>query len=469
MKKFITFLLSALLTLFAFTATGCATTTIDPNGSFGFNGGDSSNSSSGGGGENQDQIPFSVQLKAVDGGSMGSLEGIYAIWTDATGMSVYQAGFNEDGFALCYGPDGEYQVTLSATPKGYAYDPNVYYADNFSSSQVIELYPIRSLTGGDGGYPTFYQMRTTGVYRFTFKSALEEFYFAFNASYGGEFTFQSLLDITANEISPIFYKCFGTHLPTVQKEVKGGGVANTYTKNFIYEEGLSDSQEMLYKIGVETINANAFPVTIDLLIALDGEYNGDNGDSFEMVAKPTLSLPDNLRLDIPDDPETVENEETWTAAKPSDNFVFHVDDTTSGKKRNVCDETKVALHTDGYYYAANKNGEPLLTRPLYAMLTQDLVARLGAILSTDSGMGLADPMVRQKCQSNGKNYKEFISAYFERTNADGCYPVDEALKEYLYNISVSKEYFYDGNGSAEMLGYSSDAASRWLFACGYYK
>ncbi len=457
MKRILTLLLSAFLSVFAFVAAGCIVEDKAPNGSFGIeqDGSDVEGSSSSDGtstGEESQKQAFTVRLRTADGGTMGSLEGVQAIWTDLNGVNIYQAEFNKEGVATCYGPDGEYQITLSNTPQGYAYNPNVYFADNNKSEVVIALYPVREFRGSSTGQkpPDQYSVTNTGVYRFTFESPSDEFYFNFGAVYSGRMSFQSLLDVTANEVLPIFYTAGTIYYFDVQIPVIGGGAENTYTKNFLYEFQLTNSQDKLFKIGVETVNIKAFPVTIDVLIQKEGEYT-DNDIQYEVVPTPELWLPDSLR-------EDTENG-GWLAAKPTSGRFTYIYNTNKG----VLDETMVIEH-EGYYYVKDAEGKADLTKPLYAMLTKDIPSFMEA-----EGAGLSYSMVRHKCASSKKDYTNFINAYFVKVNKDGVYPVDTALKEYLFDFCKSKQLVFDGMSTAEQEGYKTDGASRWLFACGYYR
>ncbi|MBQ8440215.1 MAG: hypothetical protein IJX19_06110, partial [Clostridia bacterium] len=65
-------------------------------------------------------------------------------WND--GFSVHKADM-EQGVAKVGGLDGDYQVTLSAVPEGYAYDPSAYIATNTNRNLVIELYKITEGSG----------------------------------------------------------------------------------------------------------------------------------------------------------------------------------------------------------------------------------------------------------------------------------------------------------------------------------
>ncbi len=436
MKKRITLLLSLLLCLFVTFGVGCSSYYQTGGG------GDLSNSTtdSSSGEEKPQGDAYSVTLKTTDGGSLPSLSGVYAQWTEINGANVYRAPFDEEGVATSYKPDGEYQVTLSTTPTGYTYDPNIYFADNTANDEIIELYPLRGLSGGDGSnvYEQVYKINTTGAYRFTFESSSDAFFFTFGAAYSGKMTFRSLLDVTANEVLPVFYEwIWSVNKPG--PAVVGGAAENSYTKNFYHEVELSNSQSQSFKIGVETVNEKAFPISIDVLIQKEGEYT-QSGISLQMVPPPTNLI-------------------DYSEEMPTGAFTVLAD--TNGK---LLDESMVVYdETDDRYYLKDSEGNADKSKMLYAMLKKD-------VPGLTSGAGLSYAEVRHTSYETGKNYTQFINAHFMAANKDGSYPVTAALKEYLYDFSVKTPMFFDGKGSAEGDGYQvATIHSQWLFACGYYE
>lgn len=95
-------------------------------------------------------------------------------------------------------------------------------------------------------------------------------------------------------------------------------------------------------------------------------------------------------------------------------------------------------------------------------------------------MGIEDPGndMLHSLSGGTEDYYSFIASYAayvnQDTNAEGVYPVDEHLKEFLQKLAIQGSYFMDGNGiverSAELLGYRlySSEEDQWLFACCYY-
>ncbi len=438
MKKIITLALSALMSLSLVGFAGC--TTRAPSGDFTING-DSSGSGLPQG------TPFKATLQTVDGGKLNKVEELSAIWTSVEGSGIHRAPFNANGVATAYGLDGEYQITLSGLPEGYTYDPNVHFADNRENSdKVIELYPLRELTGGSGkdAMNDFCILSESGAYRFVFENENDYYYFSFGARYSGQMNIKSLIDISSDEINPKFYAVTGTPGIYVGSEVpaEGGGVSGKHTKNFSYDFGLTNSQSMLFKIAVDAINDEvSFPVSVDLLIQKKGEYSLDEGN-LTMVPAPT------------------DLEVNGGETEPTGSFRLLADEYGGQFKQ----ENWIYDEADDRYYATNANGEADKSKMIYAVLTKNV----SGIIDSDGDTGLSYGMVRHSCYSSGKDYTEFIQAYFAKVNRQGSFPVTAALQEYLYDYSESHQIFFDGYGVAEPT-YRSDSKSRWLFVCGYYK
>ncbi len=476
MKKIITLLLSSILVI-ATLLSGCGVDYRAPNSSFGVESGEDSS---------VEETPagdcYTVRLQTSDGSRWSSLAGLYAVWTDKTGADMYKASFDKDGVAVCYEPDGEYYVTLSGLPTGYTYNPNAYEANNDAKETVVKLYPLRSLTGGDGGVsPDHFQIKQAGAYRFTFEKETDEFYFTFSGTSSGKISLQTLIDITTNELSPTLYECFGTHLPKVRKEITGGGASNTFTKNIYCEYNLTGSQEMLFKTGVETAKEGLYPVTVDLLIE-QNEYEGDYSNLTEMP-KPVLDLPEALKeLYINE-----AGEETWRAKiTPVGKTFVSLANYTRGSfsaNRNF-DVSLIAFDEETGLYYFNKNyakpdAEPTPDKkyPLYAVLKRDVPGLNTTDLGGVHNLGLSYKDSYHLCTNSRRDYTKFISAYMERCSTDGSYPVDKNLETYLNDVSITRNIFFDGHGTAELGGnwgdfpsgsYYADSASRWLFACGIY-
>jgi len=122
----------------------CGTYTPAGNGG---NGGSGGTSGGGNGGgtiivDPDDEDLFTVHL-VYDGKKYVPTIAMEAFWTD--GFSYHRAPFEKDGVARVDGLDGDYRVTLSNVPEGFAYDPSAYVATNDGRHITIELYKIQRL------------------------------------------------------------------------------------------------------------------------------------------------------------------------------------------------------------------------------------------------------------------------------------------------------------------------------------
>ncbi len=392
---------------------------------------------------------FTVKLVLFDGGEMPELDGISAVWTGRS--QVYSAPFERTGVATSTKPDGEYSVTLSATPQGYTYDPNIYKVSNKSKSVDIVLYKIREMSGSGGMTDSAcYKLPSAGTYRFPFARAEQQVGFVFTPTQSGTYRFSTLMDVTANEITATFYKHAVQFINPQEITSTNGAVTNTYTKNFIVNVDIPEDelgQAHYFSIKIHSLSDKVYPVSIDVRLERPDDYVRPNDWS-------VAEVPENIAQ------ATVVEGKT---------FRF-----MAALNRNTLDQKQVGSYTaegkfqpligsDGYYRVndgvndGNIDNNPVL----YAKL----VGPIAGVLAE----GMDYELVRYKLGNVMVDYTAFYEAHAAKTNADGCIPVTAALQEYLYNFSVSNQYFWDGNGWAETNGnQKSDEDSQWLFACGYY-
>ena len=91
---------------------------------------------------------FTVQLRANEKPYYPTTA-IDIYWND--GYNVHVASVDEYGFASISGLDGDYSVTLSSVPSGYAYDSNAYIATNDNRNIIIDMYDLNILRGEGKG------------------------------------------------------------------------------------------------------------------------------------------------------------------------------------------------------------------------------------------------------------------------------------------------------------------------------
>lgn len=219
---------------------------------------------------------------------------MYAQWSD--GFSVHKAPFDQNGRAVIEGLDGDYRVTLSAVPEGYAYDPTAYIATNDRSSVVIQLYSLVETTRGEGTdvYNDPIMINETGVYAVTIdlsKGSPEELYFRFSPSKSGTYSIHSWVDTVANEVNPVanYYGANVFYMQIPPTVYDGGGEEASYTKNFkfdvdIADEMISANGQVAFTFGITaTSKQELYPVTVYFVVMLDGEFSLHHANAPIMV------------------------------------------------------------------------------------------------------------------------------------------------------------------------------------------
>lgn len=424
----------------------------------------------------EDDTQFVVKLRTLTSSTF-NLNGykLTAYWTDVETSAVYSAAFDESGTARCSGLDGDYRVTLSTLPNGYTYDPNAYTADNYSKETRIVLYELSYGTGkGTGWYEgDVCALDRTGIYRATLTRGnyLDGVHFRFRPTAQGEYSIESMIDITNNEINPILDVYNGTSnaVGTKIATQDDGGASNTYSKNFKWTIQIDQrhvGNVFLFCVRATALTETMFPVNVDFKFERDGEFAVERMEYVLMTPQHDFEAAEATAFD-----DAIGTFKYMGS--------YHPD------KRGYLDGSIVAYSDpkdggDGYYHLCTKdeNGNVLSWgKKLYAKLTQD-----SEVLVSTSGQGFCHEEVSLRYLSNAEqdssypedtyfNYTQFIrdetTGYKRYVNADGVYPVTKELKIFLQRFSVSNRYFNDGNGYAENI-YSSSESNQWLFACGYY-
>ncbi len=392
---------------------------------------------------------FTVTLILQNGGTMPELDGIYAVWTGKT--DSYTAPFTESGVATSTEPDGDYKVTLSATPEGYAYDPNVYTANNNQKAVSITLYSITAMNGsGEKSDTGCFKLPSEGTYRFYFTQAEQQLYFTFEPKSRGVYEFASLINATMNEVNVSIYK-HAVQFIDPQTEITDVDSLNSgsFTKNFktrisVPEDELGSVR--YYSIKIHTAVAELSTNYVDIQLKKISDYTRPNDWTkveVPTVADFTLPATGTFRLLAVRYGKTL-----------NQNYVGYTDAKTK--------EFTPYLGADGYYHYGSVDG-PVV----YAQLNKDLPFVYDE--SAGEKNGLCNPMVSKQCGNVMYDYTEFFDAHKAKMQGTlGLVPVTPELKEFLYNLCVSNQYFWDGNGIAETFGWSSDEDSQWLFACGYF-
>ena len=374
----------------------------------------------------------------------------YAQWTSEDKTEIINAPFNALGVATTEGLDGEYRVTLSGLPSDYTYDPNGHYVDNDNRDVTIDLLPIISTKNkGTNYYTDCIEVSKLGTYRHTFTGRDERAWFRYYPTAQGKYVIESWVDVTENEVNPVMIYYAGTssyvNIDYPVGTFDGGGTSSTYSKNFKFELELSSG--MVGNVWAFQLYAECkgeYPINVDFTIKLVGDYSGT-----EEVYEPV----------IPKGP-------FWDGSKPSGTWTYNYRD--NGR---VMNDARFKLNVDGFYYeydevkyASNNGWGPML----FAKITKDAEVMNYSDNGADMGGFANNPFVILKF--NGKDYTALIKEYAKYCNSDGAHPVTEELKEFLQAYAIVQTLFADGGGQAEIyFQISTDEASMWLFACGYYK
>lgn len=435
----------------------------------------------------------------------GLITDLQAQWTEITDgrAEVYRASFDKNGEAKISGLAGDYNVTLILTDRFkqlYTYDPNParperkdeLVATRYKKEIEVPIYRIKPLGARDkiailqNGHTVemdYYVLNETGAYSYTFNSKDDSQLFAYSPQESGEYSFLTLMDITADEVNPLiemYNGIVGNFLfPTGDAADNLGGSEGNYTKNIWLKYQLPadmahGSACLAFNLYSESEKPDAYPLTIYFIFERDGEYSRPNIESVEVpITEDFTKVPD----------------------KPGGNLEFVSEsslfgNSASSRGSHILNQKNVkyndpAAGGDGYYYVLNSaTGDFFREEDGTVSAQYRLYVAIRATNPVLRGMGEngADSSLTDGQLANSyywvavedgtfKNYYNFIlgsNGYARHCNGDGTYPVNAELKQFLQDFAVSQRYFNDGNGHAEGMGVDSDEVSQWLFACGVY-
>ncbi|MDE7087718.1 MAG: hypothetical protein K2O67_05965, partial [Clostridia bacterium] len=385
------------------------------------------------------ELPFT--RSAYEGGSKSfnvRWKDLQVQWTDMETKEIYRSPLSDEGVAVRNDLDGDYAVTLVSLPDGFTYEPNSYVATNNSRQIEILLFRITPLPVPAVYKPTgekYHMLNATGTYRITLNSREDKVLLGYKPDRQGVYSVTSMVDVTLNEVNPIIDVHKG-NMPQYYNEKKfatqdGGGKENTFTKNFLWEYDISIDEvggSFVFKIYSSCIKPDtvAYPMDVDIIIEREGEFPDRYPPSTEIVAKEDFSK---------------------TPPTPQGTFTYFVD--RPGVRNNMLNEKMVKLKTEGegsgYYYFYDAATDTYGDR-LYAKITERCQVFFD-IISSYRGLNY----IQATPVSEPKFYVDFVAAYAENCNADGCYPVTEELKDFLFDFARHnrRELFNDGFGTAE--------------------
>ena len=454
------------------------------------------------GGEDTD-TSFSVSL-SLNGEPYIPLEDepLNAQWTD--GFSFHAATFDENGKASVDGLDGDYQVTLSSVPQGLAYNPNVYTADNENRHITIELYEITKTRGdGDDLYRCI-SLSDPGVYQVTLNSANHAVLYEFIPRENGQYSVESWVDVTANDVNPLLDVYIGSvawkQFAYTQDD---GGTVSRYTKNFRHEVKVADENiGNAFTFGVKCDSKDGkYPITVTFVVQFNGGFSWNRTAATIMVPKENFQHapeydPNKYEFvgaDIPVGNFNLFKGDRF-ALNPEDGYYHLVDEATGAptgpilfaKVSQPCrffDDAFTTLEYHGNKALTVSNGTEnykLFIEGWSAMMSTGQSMDMGYFCATDCPCwtsGACPGACVEGCENCTAQCtpcpEEVIGkpGYADYCNSDGCYPVTEELKEFLQKYSISQLLFRDGQGFVETnpsLQAFATERDQWLFACGYY-
>lgn len=471
-RKLLTILFVLLCVCVLATVSGCGTF-IEANKPGSVTDDKNNNTSKPSGGDEENTDTFSVTLEYEGSISFVSLNLMQANWTDveSSNGATYTASFNGEGVATITGLDGDYRVTLSNVPDGYTYNPNIYTADNDERNITVKLYEITPVGGGKTGtnwYQDVCVISSMGAYRavLTKDNYEDGIRFQYEPRYAGDYTIESMIDITANKINPYIDVHNGTsHYvnETTWTTMDGGGEENTYTKNFRYEVQIDANHVgnvFNFRIYATCIDEDYFPINVDFILDRDGEFSGEREkyDRTTMDAEFDFDSASSIAF------SGITNKYKYFGIEDDDGLL---------------DPSRVAyFEDDGFYYLVDSEGNK--AQRLYALLKTDNKY----FVSTNGGSGVKEipvTWVSEYDAEKGKtlyyNYTSFVETYCSHAEM-GVYPVTKELQLFLQRFCVTQRYFNDGNGLAEnsydeSTGistplYQSADANQWLCLCVYF-
>lgn len=432
-------------------------------------------------------------------------------WSD--GYNVHIAPVDSSGLATIDGLDGDYRVTLSNVPSGYAYDPNSNVATNDNRNITIDLYDLNMLRGSGTGLYQCYQIKDTGVYTVTVKDAGEFAYVQFAPQINGTYTVESWVNTVDDDVSPICMAYMGSsQYKYGEYKVTDFGVCGSFTRNFVHTVNIADenisasgSQTFTFAVTAEA-KSGVYPITLTFAVKRNGgfdlnlrekttvvpsqDWSGFDFNSFnnlaggKIVGAETL-YPGTTNSYIFDE----DNYKIWPVSEGGDG-VYHLFDeekyaSTGGygpmlvayisKPNRYTDQAFTTIESVGnnslivngiYNYRVFIRGFEAVAADGYYCVTTCPCHTDGSPLACPQGC----PDCHEYCTPCPDDIRD-VKGYSELCNSDGVAPVTEELKEFLQGFAISNRYFCDGAGWVET---NSDAPvyayedSQWLFACGYY-
>ena len=466
---------------------------------------------------------FVVQLRLGDKPFIPK-QNIDVYWND--GYSVFVATVDDTGKAVVDGLDGDYRVTLSNVPSGYAYDTNAYVATNDNRIIIIDMYELDFLRGveigaGVGLYDCI-KVNQTGVYSVTIEDPDQPVYIEFTPQTNGVYSVESWVNTVDDDVSPICIAYYGhSQNKYGAHKVTKTGLCGSYTRNFIHEVNIAEenissggSQTFTFALSAES-KIGVYPIKLTFAIKRNGgfdlnliekqlmvptqDWSKFDFDAFNALAKdaskelvnPEVPYGDSTSVYVLDE----SNYKIWPISKGGDG-VYHVYDPDKYPETDGYGPILVAYITTTFRFSPTQRGQD---GKMMSFVELDMESNALTVngqydyrLFIRGFSAFADNYCHKQClcrldddhvacvigcencraECVQTTLEEMsIVGYAEYANADGVVPVTAELKEFLQRyVSYSGYYFIDGEGYVEKnYNIHSDEASQWLYACGYYE
>ena len=514
-------LLNLLIFLLIFALTACTVPNEPTGGGGGGGSGEQGGTGDGGGGTGGDSDPgleYTVRL-TYNGEPFKPDAGILAQWQD--GFTLRTAEFGDDGVARTTGLDGDFRVTLSEHPDGYAYNPNIYFANNDKTDVTIELHAVTATRGsGKDYYGEVITIRRTGVYCATITKKDQIVYYQFSPNSSGEYLIESWVDTVANNVNPILHIHQGSIAWKNPTPIIVDDGADDFTSNFRYVVKVDSSNisasggGVVYAYGIKAdITDGDYPVKVYFSLTYEDTFSAETTTSNIIVPKEL----DKVRDYAPGHEYGAEYTFVGAAMKVGGQNIFEDDNYRLNPATgfyHLYNETAYA-DSDGFgpILYANISSPTIFTDAPFTMIEAAGNKALTVENSTQNyklfieGIGplLVDPGANNPaattgpylcnrhcpCRTSGMcngacalgctsclaDCRQVPAeglgcvGYAGVANSDGRCPVTAELMDFLQKFAVSQRYFMDGNGWAEIQStppYHAGEDDQWLFACGYY-
>ena len=431
-------------------------------------------------------------------------------WRDINGSKLYAAPLDKQGVARIDGLDGDFQVSLSAVPNEYSYDPNAYIATNYDKNITLELYTLNRLTGGGTGIYDCYKFSKTGVYSAVIDSPSDTIYFEYAPDRSGTYSIESWVNVAEDNVNPYVDVYGGSMAYKYYIETKNdGGAVGSYTINFLHTVEIADENistgggQAVYTFAIKAdTKNNRYPVTITFAVKRNGDFDlwedGINkaktiaipkfdfsdydvadhtyGSGYK-IAYPEVAHPTDSSLVIFDD----DLFKIWEKSDGGDGFYHFYDEekyaSTGGWGPTLYARiTKACRFVDTSFntieYAGGSKGEGAETRNnaltvggvnyKHFIEGYEYLSTYGNINggsyycasecschSTANKLDWACTAECTQCHVNCRRIPAELvgkKGYSEYANSDGNVPVTAELKEFLAAYCDSAKYFYDGQG-----------------------